>query len=130
MDMKKVQDIRKALNAGLFREFEARFGVKVSIPSSISFLASNATVKIEVSEVTADGVVQSKEITDFARYATRFGLKPTDLGKEFNYQGDNYKIVGMVPRSRRAPVLAQRTKDVKQFLFPAISILQHLNRLI
>lgn len=58
--------------------------------------------------------------SDFVQYATMFGLKPSWIGHGFTLAGDQeYTIVGLRPKARRMPVVAQKKSDGKRYVFPA-----------
>ena len=108
---KLTADAEKALAA-----VAKKHGVQVSFKSG-SFTDSNATMKFTISTIDKDGTVNTKEATDFQRYADQFGLKSSDLGNTFSWGGETYKIVGLRIRSR-SPVIAERIRDGKIFKMP------------
>lgn len=54
---------------------------------------------------------------EFERYAEIFGLKATDLGKEFISQGNMYRVVGLDLKKRKFPVRCQNVETGKIMLF-------------
>ena len=79
-------------------EIATKLGVRIRVGSG-SFDSGQVTFKIECALI-ANGEVQSKEATDFKTYASRYGLKAEDLGREFtDFSGKRFKIVGCKPRS-------------------------------
>jgi hypothetical protein len=60
---------------------------------------------------------QMSETTIWNDNCWRFGLTPGWLGKTFWYKGDEWKIYGLKPRSRKYPVKVIRTNDGKKMLF-------------
>jgi hypothetical protein len=83
------------------------------------FSPSNATVKLKISCINKGGEVLSKEAEDFKQDCWKFGLQPEDLGKSFRSNVKEWKVVGLLPRSRKYPVLCERLPDGKRFKFPA-----------
>ncbi len=84
-----------------------RNGLTITVGGG-SFDANNASFRLEVAEVRPDGTVMTKERSDFPRYASYFGLLPTDLDRVFVSSGVAYRIVGIVCRARDYPVLVER----------------------
>ena len=135
MDRGKAKEIRAFLNE-LFekaekkaeRELKVRFSI-----GSISFGSDNASVKVSVSDVVVSGrgenkqvEVKTKEAMDFKRYAPMFDLEADDFGKTFNMRGKEYKIVGLKPRSKKYPVLAEA--DGKVYKVPVDMVNTYLKR--
>lgn len=58
---------------------------------------------------------------DWDKNCWRFGLKPEDFGKTFSYAGTSYKIVGIKPRSRKFPVIAENLAG-KKYKMPVEAI--------
>jgi hypothetical protein len=77
-------------------------------------------LKVECS-VMQDGNVISKEETCFKQYASMYGMKPEDLGKNIIVGGKAYKVIGLRPSARRFPILAKRY-DGKRFCLPLSSV--------
>ena len=108
MDRSTVKQMRSSLE-GLFGEFEKKYNVKVQLGNA-SYSDSNATFKLEVSDVNADGSVLSKDAEAFQKQAKFFGLEPEDLGSTFKQNGQEFTICGLKPRSHKYPVLAKNGK--------------------
>jgi len=87
----------------------------------------NASLKTEVSTVTADGRVNSKEVENFKRYARSLGLNADDLGKTFTSRGRQFTITGLNIRARTYPIEAKRD-DGKGFKFGAATVARHILR--
>lgn len=94
-----------------------KYGISISLGNA-SFTANNASFKLQLATTGTDGVANTKEITNFKLYAAGFGLQETDLNREFIDGGKKYKIVGLLPRSYKNPIVVERA-DGKQFKFPA-----------
>lgn len=107
MDRKTVEKLRQSINEAL-EEVGAAFGMQIGIKGTISFNKDNASIKVEAAEITASGV-QTKEATDFIHYAHRYGLTADLLGKTFQDEGEEYTIKGLKTRSRKYPVLTERS---------------------
>ena len=71
-------------------------------------------------DVTIAGA-EPQEAQDFRQYADMFGLKPDDLGRTFLDRGRRFTIVGLLPRSRSYPVLAQNDRGTR-YKFPVEAV--------
>jgi hypothetical protein len=78
------------------------------------------TLKLECA-VMSNGQPTSRAAEDFKRWATLYGLKPSDLHKQIVFLGEHYKVVGLKPKSRRYPILAERA-DGKRFKLPVSAV--------
>ena len=116
----ELRVLREELDA-LLGKFAAERGISLKT-GGIKFDATAVTIKVEGSIVTADGVVQSKERSAFARYCAIFGFKPEHLGATFKSGPTMYRITGLNPGAPRFPVLAERVYDGKGFKFPEESV--------
>jgi hypothetical protein len=82
-----------------------------------------AIFKLECSPVRADGTVTDKSAEDFKRYALlMYGLEPSDLGREFSFQGRRFKITGAKPRATKMPILAKDVGSGKVFKFAPATV--------
>lgn len=94
----------------VFRKANARFG-------SDSF-----GTKVEFAEVNGSGAATAEEL-DWKRSAHLFGLDPLFLGMTFtDYSGRTFKVVGLKPRSKKYPVLAENVATGKRFKFGAATV--------
>jgi hypothetical protein len=103
---------RDALEA--LEKVAAAHGVSIK-PGSGRFTDSNATVKFEISVITASGEVLTPEAQAFKANAERYGLHPGDLGGTFYSNGEQYRIVGLKPRRPKFPISVERVKDGRAF---------------
>ena len=70
-----------------------------------------------------DGTVLSTaSAKDFVKHAKLFGLSPTDLGREFQAQGETYRISGLKPASRKYPILAVNVRTGKTYKFTVAAV--------
>jgi len=123
MDRQKAKNLRVALQSILDEakdKIEA-LGVSATLGNA-SYSDSNCTFKLELADVGADGVAQTKEISDFQNNAVFYDLKADDLGKEFYSNGSRFKITGCKPRSRKYPILGANTRTGKIYKFTPLSV--------
>jgi hypothetical protein len=107
LDKTKAKLMRAYLEVAL-TGFEEHFGVAVKI-GSIRYEATNARIPLDVSVVSDDGVILSKEAEDFKRYAYEYELKPEWLGMEFQSGGHTFTIEGLKTRAKKYKVIAKRS---------------------
>jgi hypothetical protein len=86
-----------------------------------SFIAENATLKLEIATVRASGQAETETRINFKTYAGMFGLKPEYLDKAVKISGKNYTIAGLKPSARRSPVIILRD-DGKRFKIDVNSV--------
>lgn len=99
----EVRLIREQIQAAL-NELGEQLDLDLKLGSA-RFL-NTINFKLEVSKIDEDGTVKTKAVTDFAQ-AYKFGLDPADLYKEFRMNGKMYKVVGLVPRRHKYPVVCE-----------------------
>ena len=90
------------------------------------YTPDSATFKLNVSIIDSGGVALRPEVTDFNIYASRYGLKPSDLGRKFRTYSGLYEITGCRPRSPKYPILGKDVNSGKAFKFAPHSIKHNL----
>jgi hypothetical protein len=103
------------------RDVAAKHGVQFSFGNG-TFTPDNATLKLEIAGIAANGAVKTKEAADFERYASSFGLTPEDLGTIFTYNGKEFKLLGAKPRNHKYPLIAENTKTGRKFKLPGDAV--------
>lgn len=73
------------------------------------FFPNNITFKVDVSTVTEEGTVLTKETESYKRNCRRYGLKPESLGETFYCYRWHKKmtIYGLSTRSHKYPILCK-----------------------
>jgi hypothetical protein len=79
-----------------------------------------------LAELAESGEALTRSANEFKFMASRYGLAPEDLGREFSDGNRTYKIVGLKPRSTRYPVIAESGN--KRYKFAAASIKLYLGK--
>lgn len=113
MNRESIREIRKTIQDllsdadGVFKD---QFRVTVKLGNA-SFGMNNATLKIEIADLTDTGEAITREAEDFKRCAIKWGLSPDDLGEVFinPYDGKTYTIIGARTRSQKYPILGKQT---------------------
>lgn len=118
IDRAKAEELADVIKAHL---------AKLSIPGvtiklgHYNYSKENIVAKVEIAEVV-DGVAQTREAESFKWYCSRWGMQPTDLGREFTYKRKRYKIIGATPRSRRCPILAENIRTGTSMRFSSVLV--------
>lgn len=103
-----------------------KLGLSISAGNA-SFTPENATFKVKIATLGADGTVRNEEAEAFKKSAILYGLKPEMLNTTFkDWGGDTFEIVGLATRSRKYPVLAKNILTGKTFKFPVEQVLAHV----
>ena len=124
-DRSKVKLIREVVQNELDKLGE-KLKLKFNLGSA-SFTSNNIHFKMEVAGFGEDGKAVTSEMEMFKRYAMMYGLKPDDLGKQFNsWNGNTYTITGLSTRRSKYPIHAE--KDGKKFKFPADEVKYSLEK--
>lgn len=117
MDRNKAKVLRDSMQEAL-ESVSKEHGVSINI-GRCTFSSDNASFKVEVSDVSGDGMVLTREANDFQVLARAYGLKPSDLGRKFlGPAGKTYRICGANPKARGFPIIAEDEKG-KPYKFPA-----------
>ena len=126
MTRQKLQKIRELMKQAGFSGIEEACGVRITIGNG-RYSDSNAHLKLEIADVTADGTVLTKEAEDFKAYAWRYAMEPSDLGREFRHDNEVYEIIGLKPRSKKYPILGRNSRDKDKVLkFPGMYVKRNL----
>lgn len=94
-----------------------KYGINLKAGNA-KFSESSVTFKLEAAIIGEGGIVESKDAQEFKLYSHMYGLKETDLGKEFMSNGNRYVVCGMASRSFKFPILAKKVGTNSVFKFP------------
>ncbi len=75
-----------------------------------------------VSIPASDGTAFNLEKDMFEFLAERYGLEPSDLGREFSNGREQFRIVGIDPNRPRYPISAERIPDRRGYKFTAENV--------
>ena len=75
-----------------------------------------------VSIPAPDGTAFNLEKDMFVYLAERYGLAPSDFGREFITGGERFRITGIDPKRPKYPVSAERLPDRRGFKFTAENV--------
>jgi len=111
----QVVGLRKKLQAALEKVSE-ELGWKLSLGSCKYY--SVAEFKLEAAPIGETGEAVSKVAEDFKKLARVYGFKPEDLGRQFQYSGYRFELLGLNIKCRKYPVLAKRIQNGKHYKLP------------
>ena len=130
-----TRDLLKALRTEMDAALKAvaeRHGLLITTGNA-SFGPTAATFKLAVA-VKGAGVSESSEdartvkaASDWKMQAGLYGLNPEWLGERFSVNGNFYRVIGLMPRRPKFPVLAEKIQvggasSGKNTLFPIETI--------
>jgi len=110
--------VRKEIQSSL-DDLQKKLGIQLKI-GNMRFDASTFTTKLEASLFGHDPLAEEWE-----KYADRFDLDATWIGKKFLYIGKTYTIVGLDTKKRKYPVMT--ACDGKKYKFPADIIVERMS---
>lgn len=88
-------------------------GLKL-VPQTCNYSVFNVRLKFELCSRSPRGVVMDGAAESFLKQATRFNLRPSDLGREFDLSGfGRVRIIGLRPRAKEN-VLCELVKDPRR----------------
>ena len=125
LDRPTVKYIKKRLETAA-NPLAEELGVAIDL-GSCTFKTSNCKFQLKVAVLDPDGKAITEESESFRSSAKLFGLEPDDLGKEFIYRRQSYRICGLKPKSRKYPVIA-RSDNGKDYKFACRTVLEALGR--
>jgi hypothetical protein len=70
----------------------------------------------------SDGTAFNLEKDMFGYLAARYGLTPSDFGREFTAGGERFRVTGIDPRRPKYPISAERIPDRRGFKFTAENV--------
>jgi hypothetical protein len=89
-------------------------------------LRSSFTFSLRVGIPEPDGTIFEPGKALFEVMAERYGLAPSDLGREFTVRGETFRVTGLNPNRPKYPIDVERLPDRRGFKFPADLVAVHL----
>ena len=120
MDRDKIKMIRGEMEKAL-NDMGAKHGLSFSL-GTITFTDTDFSVKVRGIDHDVTTAGSALEL-DWNKYKARYPeLEGIVLGQRFrNDKGDVYRIVGLKPKNRKYPVIAER-EDGKSFKFSTYAV--------
>jgi hypothetical protein len=120
-----VKTIRKDIQDALDKVGE-KFGLAFSV-GTISYTNDSIGARIEGALTSTPG--EPKMAVDFRKNCWKHGLKESDLGRVFsNHKLERFKIVGLKPRNRKYPIIAEKVSNGRTYKFSPMSVKMGLGR--
>ncbi len=116
------EELEHLINAGLSDSVPIHEDLIGSVKvGSCIYGDGHATFKVEVTQKGG----KTKKASDFDTYCHRYGLKPEDMGKEFESNGETFVICGLKPRSSKYPILGKSKENGSTYKFSPKAVLNH-----
>jgi len=111
IDRELLRTLRDEMNTAL-QAVAKRHNLLIAVGNA-SFTETTANFKLAIATNTGDAETpaQQKAAEDWQRYAARFGLDPAWLNKTYTYGGDEYEILGLMPKRSKYPVYVRKNGD-------------------
>ena len=115
-----LDTIRKDINAAL-KSVAQKHSIALSI-GGIKYDSEKFHTKLEAviqnSENAGMSLREIEGLRNLKDYGSMFGVSEKDYGKKFtNWDGQTFKLVGLMPSRPKYPVVAESTKTGKMFKF-------------
>ena len=120
-----IEPLRKEINDAL-KAIADKYDITI-LAGNASYNDGMVQYKLACTTKGENGEVETKEAKDFKKYASMYGLKVEDLGKEFPMGRDKYKITGLKPRSRNC-IIAQKVGTTQGYKFDPQLVKQSLGQ--
>jgi len=119
LDRSTIRLIKEKIEFALC-DVEQALGLRITLGNA-RFTSENVTFKLEAATENSDGSANTKIVQDFRLHASRYGLRPTDLGKKFDQRRSTFTIIGLMTNRPKYPILVVN-QNGKRYKFPAASI--------
>lgn len=120
--------LRPALEKAL-KPVEDALGIKIELGTGVMDREGKVgTLKLELSTVGEDGTSEKREALDFKRMAPLYGLKASDLGREFSVGGKRFRISGWRVRASAKPIIAARVDNGREYIWALEDVKMYLER--
>lgn len=100
---------------------QAKYGVKVSL-GNMSYSNTQFTSKVTVTDTAGGNADDAEGKASLKKDGWRFDLTEKDYNKKFSYNGKNWKLKGIKPRSRKYPIVAENVADGRSYKLPGHSL--------
>ena len=119
IDTVLLKVLRHEINEAL-KPVAQKYGIALAAGNA-SYTAKTFSYKLAGALPDDSGNVQDprtiKAMEDYKRQAVLYGMKTEWLGRAFTYGGRNVKLIGLMPKRSKFPILVEDSEG-KQRLFP------------
>lgn len=126
-----VRELSAEIEAAL-QTIAKRRGIQIKSGNARWLLdGTSLTLKLECAAPgKSGGPIVDKDVAAFRNLAKVYGFDVSDLGGVFvsPFNGERFKIAGLLPKSRKYPVLVERVGDGKRFKYPLAAVLKAIGR--
>lgn len=98
-----------------------KYGISITAPGG-TYEDMTATLKLKLLIKDSSGEPILPERYDFLQYAQEYGLQPSDLDREFVYNGYRWTVVGLKTGRPKFPILARKKIDGRMFKLTADAV--------
>jgi len=119
-----IESFRKSF-AETVKALEIDYSCAIKL-GNITYDNQSFRSKMEVITQNEEGEIESKERIDYRTQCHFFGLEPEWLDASFRADNRDWKIVGLKPRARKRPVIAESANG-KKYVFAAEDVVISMN---
>ena len=125
LDDKNLKEIGREVQDAISM-VESEFNVKFNF-EGIEQRATGARFIFDMRELSVDGgsAIDPWAVT-WNAHATTLGFNLSDRGKTFTSNNRTFKLLGLKPRNRKYPMIAENIKTGRSYKFRASSVLRYL----
>ena len=96
---------------------EAKYGFKISL-GSMSYSSNQFTSKVTVTDTAGGNADDAEGKQSLKSDGWKFNLTEKDYNKRFGYNGKQWELKGLKPRSRKYPIIATEVGTNKSYKLP------------
>lgn len=110
MDKLSIERTRKELNK-LLGDYGRANGILFQI-GTITYSSNQFKCQLTA---TSGETKEDADKVEWNKNCHRFGFTPEEFGKTVKFNGSNYRLVGIKPRSHRYPIIVEHTVTKRRF---------------
>ena len=118
MNRTKAKIVTKDINEALV-SVGRKHNLVLTVDGGTTYSSDSISMRIKGYEPDDTGTIETDEMKEFKFLSKLYGLKPDDLGREFEYKGRQYKITGLKARRKKFPISVVETETNRMWKFPA-----------
>ncbi|MFA6619456.1 MAG: hypothetical protein WCT23_10380 [Candidatus Neomarinimicrobiota bacterium] len=110
MDKSDIEVIRRELNT-ILGAYGTKKGIQFQL-GSITYSSNQFGCRLTA---TSGTTTEDVDKVNWNKNCRRFGFTPEEFGKTVKFNGSNYRLVGIKPRSHRYPIVVEHTGNHRRF---------------